>query len=78
MQRKTEEEEGQNRYVILTKESRNQAQENRVTIIAEAEQDKTCSDTIKVEITAMGEERKAPTTMEKNGYDFIKLSMIHD
>jgi hypothetical protein len=33
---------------------------------------------IKVEMTAMGEERKAPTTMEKNGYDFIKLSMIHD
>lgn len=33
---------------------------------------------VKVKVTAMGEERKAPTTMEKNGYDFIKCSLIHD
>jgi hypothetical protein len=26
---------------------------------------------VKVKVTAIGEERKAPTTMEKNGYDFI-------
>jgi hypothetical protein len=54
----TEEERERNKTRVLNDETRNQTQEIRSIAIAEAEQGKSCSDTIKVE-TAIDEERKS-------------------
>jgi hypothetical protein len=55
----TEEEEG-NEIRVLNDETRNQTQEIRVVAITEAEQDKSRSDTIREEESAMDERRKVP------------------